>query len=98
MRKARAAKRYRRLAQEAAEAIGAGPWNHATVMATFYHKTKRRRDDVNHLAMLKAAYDGVVDGGLLVDDDVEHLQTVGAVFQIDRQHPRVELLFTRLDG
>ena len=39
------------------------------VQAAFWHKQTRRRDDVNHLAMLKPAYDGLVEAGLLVDDD-----------------------------
>jgi len=75
--------------------IETGPWEHATVAARFFHKTKRRRDDVNHLAMLKAAYDGIVDSGLLADDDSEHLTTLPAVFGIDREFPRVELEITR---
>jgi hypothetical protein len=45
--------------------------------------------------MLKSAYDGVVDAGLLVDDDSEHLTTLPASFAIDRDCPRVELTFTR---
>ena len=55
----------------------------------------RRRDDVNHLAMLKAAYDGCVEAGLLPDDDREHLRTTGCQFLIDKKSPRVELTFTR---
>ncbi len=95
--RAAAAKRYRRLARCAAEdtQITTGPWECATVSAAFYHKTARRRDDVNHLAMLKSAYDGVVDAGLLMDDDSEHLTTLPARFEIDRDCPRVELTFTR---
>ena len=96
-KKASASKRYRRLAREATEVLGidSGPWGRATVAATFYHRVKRRRDDVNALASLKAAYDGVVDAGLLVDDDAEHLTTTGAAFAIDKANPRVELTFTR---
>lgn len=98
MKKAAASKRYRRLAREAVEEqrLESIPWERATVLAHFYHKTVRRRDDVNHLAMLKAAYDGCVDGGLLVDDDSHHLTTLGAKFSIDTAHPRVELTFTRV--
>ena len=95
--RAAAAKRYRKLARCAAEdtQITTGPWERATVAAAFYHKQNRRRDDVNHLAMLKSAYDGVVDAGLLVDDDAEHLTTLPASFAIDRECPRVELTFIR---
>ncbi len=97
MKKAAAAKKYRRLAREAAEAEGieSGPWERASVRAAFLHATKRRRDDVNHLAMLKPAYDGIVDAGLLLDDDSEHLITLPPTFGIDRDCPRVELTLTR---
>ena len=95
--RAAATKKYRREAREAAEAEGieSGPWERATIAATFYHKTKRRRDDVNALAMLKPAYDGIVDAGLIVDDDSEHLTTLPASFALDKAAPRVELLITR---
>jgi hypothetical protein len=98
IRKASAAKRYRRLAREAAEAegISSGPWEQATIRATFFHRTRRRRDDVNFLAMLKPAYDGIVDSGLLADDDAEHLTTLGASFELDREAPRVELRLERV--
>lgn len=97
MKKAAAAKRYRCLAKEAAEAEGAGPWERATISAAFFHRQKRRRDDVNALASLKSAYDGLVDAGLLVDDDAEHLTTLPATFAIDRDHPRVELRIERAE-
>lgn len=95
--RAAAAKKYKRLAHEAAEQaqISTGPWERATVAAKFFHKQARRRDDVNHLAMLKAAYDGIVAAGLLVDDDAAHLTTLPAAFDIDRDAPRVELTITR---
>ena len=96
--RAAAAKRYKRLALLATEEAANGmTWERATILARFYHKTKRRRDDVNHLAMLKSAYDGVVMAGLLPDDDREHLRTIGAEFYIDKKNQRVELVFTRED-
>ena len=96
--RAAAAKRYKRLALLATEEAANGmTWERATILARFYHKTKRRRDDVNHLAMLKSAYDGVVMAGLLPDDDRDHLRTIGAEFYIDKKNPRVELVFTRED-
>jgi hypothetical protein len=93
-----ASKKYRRMAREAAEAerIESGPWEKATVQATFFHVQKRRRDDVNHLAMLKSAYDGIVEAGLLADDDSEHLMTLPAAFKINHVS-RVELRFERVE-
>lgn len=97
MKKAASSSRYRTLARRAAEDAGveSGPWERATVRATFYHARRNRRDDVNFLASLKPAYDGLVDAGLLEDDDSEHLTTLPAAFELDREHPRVELLVTR---
>lgn len=99
MRKAAETKRYRRLAKYTtiAEGVESGPWERATIQAHFVHKVDRRRDDVNSLQMLKPAYDGVVDAGLLVDDDSKHLTTLPATFSIDKESPRVELTFTRKD-
>ena len=92
-----ASKRYRRLAKDAvkAQVIASGPWERATVTASFWHSQNRRRDDVNHLAMLKNAYDGIVEAGLLVDDDHEHLTTLPPWVGIDRDFPRVELTIER---
>lgn len=96
MGKASAAKAYRKKAAAVAEELGVGPWDRATVAVTFFHPKKNRRDDVNHLAMLKPAYDGLVDGKLLVDDDAEHLTTLGCTFAIDKAAPRVELRIERV--
>lgn len=93
--RAAASRRYKRLAREAVEAQRVAGWVAADVRAVFYHKTVRRRDDVNHLAMLKAAYDGCIEAGLLPDDDRTHLHTTGCTFEIDKKSPRVELVFTR---
>lgn len=97
MARAAAAKKLHRLACEAtrAQGIETGPWDRATVRATFCHKQKRRRDDVNFMGMLKAAYDGVVSAGLLVDDDSEHLTTLPAAFVVGPES-RVELTFERV--
>ncbi len=95
--KAAAVKRYRRLAREAVEAEGieSGPWGHATVGATFHYKIKRRRDQDNAMASLKAAYDGLVDAGLIIDDDFEHLERLAPRFLVDGTHPRVTLVIER---
>jgi hypothetical protein len=95
--KAAAAKKYRRLACEAvqAEQIESAPWESATIRADFYRKTKRRRDPDNDIASLKAAYDGIVDAGLLPDDDYAHLCRLPPSTDIDREYPRVVLTIMR---
>ena len=45
------------------------PLRAATLEATFFVKTHRRRDPDNLLASLKPLVDGLVDAGVLVDDD-----------------------------
>ena len=96
--KAAAIKKYRRLAEEAVEAenIETSPWRAVTVQATFFFKDHRRRDPDNAAGSLKAAYDGIVDAGLVADDDYEHMTRMPPVFSHDRYYPRVELVITRL--
>jgi crossover junction endodeoxyribonuclease RusA len=95
--KAAATKKLRRLAKEAVEAedIQTAPWSFVVVYPTFYHATKRRRDEDNHQGMLKAAYDGIVDAGLVDDDDSKHMSKQPPVFVIDKNTPRVELSIAR---
>ena len=98
MMKASASKRYRRLACEAVEAeqIETFPWSACSVKAEFFHKTKRRRDEDNAIGSLKAAYDGIVDAGLVPDDDYAHMRREPPDFEIDRNWPRVVLSITRV--
>ncbi len=49
-------------------------FNHATVRAEFWFSERRRRDPDNHAACLKGLLDGMVHGGLLTDDDFEHIE------------------------
>ena len=77
--------------------VSHGPWERATAQATFFHKVDRGRDDVNFLAALKPAYDGIVDSGLLEDDSHKHLTTLPAAFKIDKKSPRVELRIERAE-
>jgi len=97
MAKAAAAKKHRNKSRLITldSKIESGPWKLASVAATFYFATKRRRDTDNYTAMLKPAYDGLVDAGLLVDDDYEHLKREEPKFLMDRKFPRVELVITR---
>jgi len=100
--KAAAVKAYRSDAKHAALAawIEAGgranePWPEATVTATFFWPTRRRRDKDNALASLKAALDGLFDAGVIADD--EHLTPLPVEFGHDALDPRVELCVVRDD-
>ena len=96
--KAAAIKKYRRLAEKAvvSECIDTSPWRAVTVQATFFFKDRRRRDPDNALGSLKAAYDGIVDSGLVADDDWDRMKRMEPVLAFDHNHPRVELTITRL--
>jgi len=92
------AKSYRKKAKAEVDSqvIGDLGWEKAIVSTTFFHATDRRRDDINSLAMMKSAIDGVVDSGLLLDDDHKHLTTLPAKFDVDKEYPRVEMVFERV--
>ena len=47
--------------------------------------------------MLKPAYDGFVDAGIIEDDDADHLTSLPCEFRIDKVTPRVEITITRGD-
>ena len=72
--KAKATKAYRNEARVAAlQAMSGLPkhWHHfdkGKTFVTFYKPTFRRTDPDNLLSSLKAAFDGLVDAGLLTDD------------------------------
>jgi len=97
--KAAAIKKVRNLASEAVEAehIDTIPWKKVSVGVTFYHKDRRRRDQDNAMGSLKAIYDGIVDSGLVGNDDYEHMQRESPGFRIDTEYPRVQLEITRLE-
>jgi hypothetical protein len=81
----------------ACQQVDSAPWKKATAQATFFHKQDRRRDGSNYNAMMKPHQDGVVDSGLLIDDDSKHLTTLPPLFEIDKHHPRVEMVFVRIE-
>lgn len=96
--KAQATKRYRRLAKERIEAeqISSGPWELARVNAAFFFKNDRRRDPDNAMGSIKAAYDGIVDANLVVDDDAKHMLRGEPTFDVCPEWPRVILTIERL--
>ena len=99
--KARATKKYREsgyLAAIAARNLRLRdetlnlPWRSATVQSYCYFATRRRRDPDNCLASLKGGFDGLVSGGILVDDD---LLTHFLKIEWDRDNPRVVITLTQ---
>jgi hypothetical protein len=90
-------KKARRLAREAVEAeeVCTAPWQAVEAQEAFYFSTNRNRDERNAVAMLKAYYDGIVDSGLIPDDNHQVLSHGQPTFQHDGDNPRVEITITR---
>jgi len=97
-KKASAIKKQRRVTAEAVEQEECEtlPWEKCHVHAIFYHKTKRGRDVDNAMGSLKSTYDGIVDAGVVSDDTPDKMVRDIPDLLIDKQHPRVELIITRL--
>ncbi len=95
--RAAAIKAYRRVAMRAIETerIETMPWEKVTIEVLFYFVHSRRRDPDNAMGSLKAAYDGIVDAGLVEDDDSKHMERKEPIFRVDRKYPRVVFTITR---
>lgn len=96
-RKAAALKKQRRLARESAEEerITTAPWVMVEVKAHFFYPTNRIHDEVNAQSTLKGAYDGIVDSGLVPNDDHVHWRNLTPEFSVDSKNPRVEITVIR---
>jgi Holliday junction resolvase RusA-like endonuclease len=62
-----------------------------TADVTFVVPDRRRRDMDNLLAMLKPAWDGLVDAGLLVDDSAEMLRLGAPKMRVEKGQQYVEV-------
>ena len=98
--KASAVKRHRNLACEAIEdsEVETAPWEHVVVSVKIYYATRRRRDDDNAMGSLKSYYDGIVDSGLVADDDKFNMTRSMPELLFDSEFPRVEMILARLPG
>ena len=97
---ASARKKMRRLACEAVQAEGVddAPWPKCSVKAEFHYKYNRKRDDDNANGSLKSSYDGVVDAGLVENDDHAHMTRESPEFVIDKESQFVVLRITRIEN
>ncbi len=98
MMKATATKRYRCLVCEAVqnERVESLPWGKVSVEAEFYYKTNRRRDEDGLMYLLKSAYDGIVDAGIVPDDTPEYMKRDVPKLNYDPSCPGVILTLTRI--
>lgn len=70
------------------------PLEFGYLVAKFYHPVRRKRDRDNLNGSLKAAIDGIVLAGVIVDDS--ELVPLPPEQHIDTENPRVELHVSRL--
>ncbi len=61
----------------------------------FFFAQNRKRDRDNLLASLKSSFDGLADGGLIVNDSA--MTYLPVVVAIDKANPRVELHITETE-
>jgi hypothetical protein len=64
--------------------------DNATITFTYYFKTKIRHDADNYTP--KNIMDGFTESGLLLDDDLEHIEMLSIKGGYDKNNPRVEIL------
>ncbi len=96
--KASAVERHRKLAKEAIEdaEIESMPWGCVLVDVEIFYSTKRTRDEDNSMGSLKSYYDGIVDSGLVADDDKINMTRTMPKLLFDMKSPRVEITLTRI--
>lgn len=66
-----------------------------TLTSTVFMPTRRRCDPDN--TVIKFFLDGMVEGGLIIDDDGKHLKALTLKTDYDKDNPRTELDFVILD-
>lgn len=69
-------------------------FDRATCKLVFYFTGKRRRDYRNFEAAMKGAYDGLVDAGLIRDDNKDVLRHDQSEMIVGADNPRVEMIVT----
>ena len=62
------------------------------IRQTIYYPTNRRHDLDNSVP--KFVLDGLVESGMVVDDDCEHITKLTLQCGVDKERPRTELLLT----
>ena len=95
-RKARITRYWRDLTATKARQAGASDMGRVHVTATFHKPTSRRYDPANLYPTVKACVDGLVDAGVVRDDDHRHV--VGPDMRAGEPGPRrITLTIRSLD-
>ena len=65
------------------------PWQRAVALETYVWTSNAVRDERNATTSTKAIWDGIVDSGLLIDDDTKHLRHIPPIFKVDKTDPHL---------
>ena len=88
---------WRHTAHLAARAAKVPPLSGATVRLHYWPGDRRRRDAVNLALVHKACVDGLVDAGVLVDDDPDHVTELMPAIWKGKGDRRWELIIEEPD-
>lgn len=73
------------------------PYRSATIGLKFYFKDNRRRDHRNFEGRCKSYDDGIVDSGILIDDDKLTWQPTEFIINSELEHSYLEYHFYKLE-
>lgn len=96
--RARITKALREAAEKSALDAHIPPQERISIQAVLHPHDKRRRDPHNWYPSFKAAIDGVVDAGVIPDDDGKHLISIEVVLGTPVRNTQISLRITPLDG
>ncbi len=68
------------------------PFLKAKLKLTFVFKDHRRRDRDNLITRFKPGQDSIVDSGLILDDDADHLETGDIVILVDPEQAPLTII------
>jgi len=94
--RSRITKGLREAAKASALDVQIPPLDRIRVQAVLHPHDKRRRDPHNWYPSYKAAIDGLVDAGVIPDDDNKHLLSVEVVLGTPVRHNQIALHITPL--
>ena len=92
--RARITKALREAAEKSALDAHIPPQEQIRIQAVLHPHDKRRRDPHNWYPSYKAAIDGLVDAGVIPDDDDRHLTSIEVVLGTPVRHTQISLHIT----
>lgn len=94
----RLTKALREAAAKSARDAHIPPMEQIRIKAVLHPHDKRRRDPHNWYPSYKAAIDGIVDAGVISDDDGKHLISIEVVLGTPVRHTQIALHVTPIGG